>query len=114
MGLGEGIRNAAFRQDDDGTMDCGSEPEDVSMPPKCTPLAGKGKVVNIILARLNGALCYVSRTIGPTGPQLPHSMPVDADIIFDMIDDFYEHGVVFSGNDGWTGEISVDGDDGFG
>lgn len=39
---------------------------------------------------------------------------MDADVIFDMIDDFYEHGVVFSGNDGWTGEISVDGDDGFG
>ena len=76
MGFGEGVWNTTFWQDDYGTVDGGSQPEDVSMPPEGSPLASECEVVHINLSGLNWTLCYVCRTVRPPRPQLSDPVPV--------------------------------------
>ena len=48
----------------------------MSMPPESSSLPNNGVVINIALAGLYGALCYICRTICPTASKLSNSMPV--------------------------------------
>ena len=75
MGCREWIRHAELWQDDNATMDGGSQPENMSMPEECASLAGDGEIVHITFPRLNRTLCNVCRSISPTRSELPDSMP---------------------------------------
>ena len=51
--------------DDECTMHCRAHPRDMCMPKKCTALTSDCEVIEIALARLNGALCDICRAIEP-------------------------------------------------
>ena len=72
----EWIRHTKLRQDDNGTMDSGSKPENMSMPEERASLASDGEVVHVALPRLNRTLCDVCRSISPASSELPDSMPI--------------------------------------
>ena len=76
VGFGERIGNTTFGEDNNCAVNSGSEPEDVSMPPEGTALAGQGVVVCVDLSWLDRALGYVSRPIGPSCSHLSHTVPV--------------------------------------
>lgn len=76
MGFGEGIRDVASRGDDDGPVEGGPQPGDVSVPEESPSLAYDGEVIHIALPCLYGALGHVRRTISPSTPQLANTMPV--------------------------------------
>ena len=48
----------------------------MSVPEESSSLPNNGVVINIALAGLYGALCYICRTICPTASKLSNSMPV--------------------------------------
>lgn len=75
MGFGKGVREATLGEDDDGAMDSGPDPGDMGMVEEGSPLAYDGEVVGIALSALNWALRYVGRSICPSTPQLPDTMP---------------------------------------
>lgn len=75
MGRGEWIRNSKFGQNDHCTIESGSEPKNMSVPPKSASLAGDGEVVYIALSCLKWTLCYIGRPIRPSCPQLSNAMP---------------------------------------
>lgn len=74
-GRGEGIAVLHLWQDDEGPVHSGAHPGDVRVPEERAALAGHGKVVEVALARLDGALRDVGRPIEPPGPQLTDAMP---------------------------------------
>lgn len=90
MGCREWIRHAELRQDDDGAMDSGSQPENMSMPEERASLAGDGEVVHVALPGLNWTLCNVCRSIGPASSKLPDSMPT-TNIVFMRLCNFCHH-----------------------
>lgn len=65
-----------FRANDQAAVDGGSEPRAMRVPPKRAFLALDGEPVRITFARSNGALSHKLRSIGPSAPRLPHSMPI--------------------------------------
>lgn len=75
VGCRERIRHPELWQDDDGTMDGGSQPENMGMPEERASLAGDGEVVHVALARLNRTLRDVRRSISPACSELSDSMP---------------------------------------
>lgn len=76
VGFREGIRNSPLREDDNGAVDGGPEPENVCVPEKCAALACDCEIVHVALPRLNWTLCNVCRSVSPTGSELPNSMPI--------------------------------------
>lgn len=60
---------------DDGTIDCGTLPCYMSMPPKGSPLARNRELVCIRLAWSYGTLCNICWTVRPSSSQLLDSMP---------------------------------------
>ena len=75
VGFGERVRDAELRQDDDGTVHGGPQPQNVSMPPECASLAREGEVVDITLPRLDRTLGDICWTVSPPGAKLPDSVP---------------------------------------
>jgi len=73
----EWVGDAAFRQDNHGTMNCGPQPENMCVPKKRAPLTSDREIVDIALPWLNGALCNVCWSISPTRSQLPNAMPAE-------------------------------------
>ena len=67
---------------DDGTIDCGTLPCYMSMPPKGAPLARNRELVSIILAWSYGTLCNVCWTVCPSGSQLLDSVPAPITFIY--------------------------------
>lgn len=71
----ERVGDAELRLDDNGAMNGGPEPEDVSVPPERSPLAGEGEVVDVALPWIDRALRYVRRPVGPPRPKLSNAVP---------------------------------------
>lgn len=76
VGFGERIGNTTFGEDNNCAVNRGSEPEDVSVPPEGSALAGQGVVVCVDLTWLEWTLGDVSWAIGPSCSHLSHTVPV--------------------------------------
>lgn len=74
----ERVGNAWLGQDDDRTVDGGSEPEDVGVPEEGAPLARDREVIRVNLSGLDRALGDVRRAISPAASNLPNSVPAPA------------------------------------
>lgn len=62
--------------DDECTVDGGSEPGAVSVPPQCPFLTLDSETVRVALSGSDRALGHEFRPISPSSSYLPHSMPV--------------------------------------
>nr|AFK45038.1 unknown [Medicago truncatula] len=67
------------------------------MPKKCSSLTSNGEIVCITMSRLNWTLCDICRSISPTCSQLPNTMPMDGNIVVDLITNFDYHCIIFPG-----------------
>lgn len=74
--LGKWIGGFISRQDNYGTMNTGSCPIAVCMPPESSFLGGKYDLVREVWSRFNGTLCDVRWTIWPWISWLFYPMPV--------------------------------------
>ena len=62
--------------DDECTVDGGSEPGAMRVPPQCPFLALDSETVRVALSGSDWALGHELRTISPSSSHLPHTMPV--------------------------------------
>lgn len=62
----ERVRDPLLRINDNGTINSGSKPGNMSMPEKCAFLLYQSKLIGEVLSSLYGALCNVRRAVGPT------------------------------------------------
>lgn len=71
----ERVRNTLLRVNNNGTINSGSKPRNMSVPEKCALLLYQSELIREVLSSLYGALCNVRRAIGPTRQPLPDAMP---------------------------------------
>lgn len=69
-------RGARGWVDDECTVDGGSEPRAMSVPPQCPDLALDCETVRVTISGSDWALGHEFRTISPSSSHLPHTMPV--------------------------------------
>ena len=72
----EGIRVSLFRANDQSSIDGSSEPGTVRVPPKSTFLSLDGEPVSVTPSRPYRALSHKFRSISPSSPNLPHTVPM--------------------------------------
>lgn len=77
------------------------------MPEKSPSLANNGEVVDIALASLNGALRHICWPISPPTPKLSNPMPMDGDIILDMVNHFNEKTVTLPCYNAWPRKLPI-------
>lgn len=80
MGLREGIGVSLFRANDESSIDRGSEPRAVGVPPKSSFLSLNREPVSVTLTGPDGALGDEFWPISPSSSHLPHSMPIPTNI----------------------------------
>lgn len=84
MWMGKRIRNAKLGEDDNGAVNCVSNPRDMCVPKKGASLGMESEIVDIVFARLNWTLCYICRPISPPSSELSYPMPAIRRSILDI------------------------------
>lgn len=74
-GRREGIWKAPFGMDVESSINSGSEPFTMSMPPQSTLLVYDCETVCVSCSRSDGTLSHITRTICPWISELSNSMP---------------------------------------
>lgn len=138
VGFGERVGNTKLGEDDDGAIEGRPEPRNVGVPEESPPLPHNGEVVDVAAPCRDGALSHVSRPVSPSAPQLPDAMPelkrgsgcglvrssysftwtlinmmentipVNGDVVGDMVDHLDGDPVAFSGHYPRPRELPVD------
>jgi len=103
----ERVRHAGGGQDDDGPVDGGAEPGDVRVPPQRAALPDDLVPVHVALAGLDRALRDVRGPVRPPAQQLPHAVPVDADVVGGAVDHVDLHVVALPREQRGTWVLSV-------
>lgn len=78
------------------------------MPKQGASLSNNGVIVSVALSGLDRALCYVSRAICPAASQLPYAVPVDGDVVRNMVNYANEEAIAFPSDNPRAWELAVD------
>lgn len=137
MRLREWEWSSGFRHDHNSSINCCSQPKNMSMPPQCASLACHVEVISVAMTSLDRTLCYICRSISPAISELLQPMPannagknitdmwtrhdisyflffcssdnlpVNGHVILGMVGDIYKNSITFSNINGRSWESTI-------